>query len=1742
MAARKLFYLPLGDTSFAGALAGIAILIAALVSLDTASAQTAPSGILAPGNAIVTGFSGAPPPAQIAPGQDPGDLTFIDPNGPSAQVFNLQAPGAPPQAQVVPAPISLTVTAAQVGQVFGVTLDNATPPNMYVAASSAYGLPIVVLGQGGAVTRVHQGAPGATFMAGLFGPAAQGGGSVSNFVAGLFGSAAQGGGPGSIWRIDGVTGAVSLFANVILNGAANSGPALGGIAFDADSSSLLVADRQTGMIHRFNLSGTEIGRYDHGVQGLAAAGLPQVPYTPIKLDITNPQFSSDNPATWDYAAPQRLIFGLGVHIGRLYYAVAAGLQIWSVSLAPGGSFGTDARMEVQVPPAQGATEISKIAFDDTGDMILAERGAPTGDYELMAVAQAGIGRVLRYAPAPGAPGLWQPAPDQYAIGFPGPMTNANGGVAIGYSYDANGNLDRASCGGFLWSTGEQLRNAADPNLAALLAANGSLYLNGMQGNAIDLVEPANVPPLLTYFVDYDAQLDDPAARGHMGDIAIPRTCGQAAGLPDWYPPSSILPGSYCPQPGIQCCPYDTYLGNGGQCQPICPNGAPDAASIKYCILGFNPEGPVNGVYHCFDGTPANFPSGCAAQSPLVTTSSCPQGWVRAPDPELGDAIACQPTPLSKVCLAQGMQVGLDDTSCQQLCAPGSVAFPTTQCCALGQVPSPNGICCPLDTVPNPYTGQCCPLGSQIDPWTLACFVPPPPSNGCGPGTTQYCTPLTGGNIACKLGHEVPGGCCPPNSTPAPGGVCVQTGPSCGPGSQTICGPPPCQGANCQPNNCQQSGGTLYCPTLPSSNPKCAGMQQLPGGGCCPWIGSSPSGGACVVTSPTCSLGDVRAPWQCCPVGQMPNFLTNPPSCCPSGQAPQPPNGSCGPPSGGGGGGGGGPPPTNNCGFGNTLYCAPNAGSCPPLSNYADGACIATGQSCGSGIQSFCCPSNATANFTNPASPTCQPNPTQNNPSCQGASCPPSNCQQSGNLVYCAPQQGVSQCPQNRSLNNNAGCCPAGSTSAGSFCVAQSGSCTAGPTVCCASGLLPSFVGNQQCCNQVQLQADGSCGPPPPNTNCQSNGGSVYCAPQQNLACPSGTTPYNGGTCLATEANCPGDLQMCCYGNSLPNFATYQCCPPNDTIVNNACVCPGPLDSVGYCCPPNDTVVNGACVCAGTVDVLNVCCPTALDANGYCPEPAGASRSRLFCRHGYAPQPGGRCERVNIPKGCSGGEVFNLRTHACETPPCPAGKTRIAGVCACPAGQKPDIVDGKATGKCVAACKDGEAANPLDGRCWRKTSTTTPPAPAAACRGNYALVNGTCVLCAIGEVPGQNGCVQGKESQPTPVCPPAEPCEKGQTRGLDCKCTGAPPPPPNNNCQSNGGSVYCAPARNGACPSGSIPYNGACLATGATCAAGINAMCCPGNSLPNFSSGQCCPPNTILQGGSCVSPPPPRCPAGSVLNPATDQCCPPNTIPQGQSCVPPPPPTNCGPDEELVGGRCQCLPGYVPNPLRSGCMPGLVRTPTPPPTPTPGTPVGVESCTGGEVVAGKCECPRTQVAVNGKCGCPLGTQEKDGVCSESKTPPPSGGTTTGTPVGVESCTGGTLVGGKCECPRTQVAVNGKCGCPPGTQEKDGICSESRTPPTGPTPGAPLKPTCTGGEELVNGSCQCPSGEVRTDRGCEKEITPPPKTTVTPPPKTTVTPPPKTTVTPPKLNIAKPPPPKPLTPELKLPSEPQGEQRR
>ena len=189
------------------------------------------------GDAVVTGFSGVQAPApgtRLPAGKSAADLTFIDPDRPSARVVTLSRPGFVWDGRMFAAPKPFSVFAKDVGQVFGIALDDQTPPNIYLAATSQFGLNVVRRSAGGAFDRLKKGAPGAGWMRGQFGLDLQGG-------------------PGAIYKIDGRTGAPTLFANVTLDGSPNPGPALGNLAFDAARKQIFVSDLYTGMIHRFDL-------------------------------------------------------------------------------------------------------------------------------------------------------------------------------------------------------------------------------------------------------------------------------------------------------------------------------------------------------------------------------------------------------------------------------------------------------------------------------------------------------------------------------------------------------------------------------------------------------------------------------------------------------------------------------------------------------------------------------------------------------------------------------------------------------------------------------------------------------------------------------------------------------------------------------------------------------------------------------------------------------------------------------------------------------------------------------------------------------------------------------------------------------------------------------------------------------------------------------------------------------------------------------------------------------------------------------------------------------------------------------------------------------------------------------------------------------------------------------------------------------------------------------------------------
>ena len=592
-----------------------------------------------------------------------------------------------------------------------------------------------------------------------------------------------GGGPGSIWKINGATGAVTLFANVTTSGKVNAGAALGGLAYDPATKSLFVADRETGLIHRFGTNGVDLGVYDHGVAGNAAVGLPtaSAPAAP-GMDISSPQFDSARPESWGYAAPERRVFGLAVRDRRLYYAVAEGLRIWSISLNPDGSFGTDARIELALPPAAGPTEISKITFDDEGRMFLAERPAPTGaqDFEVLSVPS--IGRVLRYAMigvTEAKQPIWQPLPDEYAIGFPESLRNGNGGVAIGYNYDSAGTMNPASCGGFVWTTGEQLRHAADPKLVARLSQNDALAIDGLQGNPVWRIRRGDEPPLLSYFIDYADAPPDFQARGHLGDIAILRACTRDAAQlrmaprPAGGPPPAGMPkppslqfckthvcgpgqtvcppnhiwiiktkscGQSCAPPNVvvngQCCsPND--LQPGGACSGKTPStdiGKP-MCGVAQTAIGPNKEccennqiysGP-NGEQLCCAGALVN--GKCDPLKPKIPIWTCPgccaPGYVKTGGK---CCLKSQVTSNGKCCPA-GQTLNSDGT----LCAPLYWLPKLSLCCASGFVPTAKGKCCAAANLTT--SGECCSTAVNPNDRTQ-CPTQTSPPESCGRGQVR----------------------------------------------------------------------------------------------------------------------------------------------------------------------------------------------------------------------------------------------------------------------------------------------------------------------------------------------------------------------------------------------------------------------------------------------------------------------------------------------------------------------------------------------------------------------------------------------------------------------------------------------------------------------------------------------------------------------------------------------------------------------------------------------------------------------------------------------------------------------------------------------------------------------------------------------------------------------------------------------------------------------------------------------
>ncbi len=499
--------------------------------------------------------------------------SFIDPDGAVAALIPISDMKRAPDASVLERAPRDRILARDTGQVFGIAIDDRPHPDLYLAATSAFGLQITGPDADGdrLPDRLRRGAPGARWMAGQWGPRPDAG-------------------PGSVWKVDGLTGQVSLFATIRHDGRANSGAGLGNIAYDGAHAQLFVSDLESGLIHRLDMQGRDLGQWDHGRQARPAGDLaPALRAAGPGIDITSPDFDSEDPRTWGFAPPERRVWGLAVHGGRLYYAVAEGREkrpeVWSVGLdRRTGAFLEDPRWELTLPAQVPGAEISDLAFTASGAMLAAQRGQRMGSFDYRRFARDGQAGVLRFEledpedPASKlTPSDWIWTRNDYDIGFAHGGLGANGGLALGPGYDGRGRADFRACRDTLWSTGEDLRNR--PDLRTYLEPGGALDLDGLQAQPVALGRAHNSPPWISYFLDRgeaDAPIDQ--ISGHMGDVEVLGCHGAGGGAPARLPAKladlSDLPKTPDLCPGGSCvlllCLLNPSLclpdhDGGGQC-------------------------------------------------------------------------------------------------------------------------------------------------------------------------------------------------------------------------------------------------------------------------------------------------------------------------------------------------------------------------------------------------------------------------------------------------------------------------------------------------------------------------------------------------------------------------------------------------------------------------------------------------------------------------------------------------------------------------------------------------------------------------------------------------------------------------------------------------------------------------------------------------------------------------------------------------------------------------------------------------------------------------------------------------------------------------------------------------------------------------------------------------------------------------------------------------------------------------
>ncbi len=260
--------------------------------------------------------------------------------------------------------------------------------------------------------------------------------------------------PGAVYRVNGQTGAVTLFADL-----PNTGPALGNLDYAIDHQLFYISNFENGSIHILDRNGTQVGLYDPAASDTANK-------RQMILDDGAPGFAPLGERIWGIAYninESRLYYSLWVEMSFIGDSTTANvIRSVAINRTTGMPVPATDRHEITLPEfrAGWSNPVSDIAFSQAGDRMHLSEHTMLQDYmpvEYDWVAWAHKSRVFLYEGS--SSGGWNQSPATYRLGEWTEGTNASGGVDFGYRSFRGG--EPVDCDSAVVMSGDNLANGGD---------------------------------------------------------------------------------------------------------------------------------------------------------------------------------------------------------------------------------------------------------------------------------------------------------------------------------------------------------------------------------------------------------------------------------------------------------------------------------------------------------------------------------------------------------------------------------------------------------------------------------------------------------------------------------------------------------------------------------------------------------------------------------------------------------------------------------------------------------------------------------------------------------------------------------------------------------------------------------------------------------------------------------------------------------------------------------------------------------------------------------------------------------------------------------------------------------------------------------------------------------------------------------------------------------------------------------